>query len=102
MLIDIAIPLAILTMIMTIPLFLSYNIKYVVFPEGLTFGLLYFWGLASVGLVPILLIVEILVLTNILRSSEIYGRSRRLRYTFVAISLALTSYTVFLVVRKLG
>lgn len=97
---DNAIPLAVLTMIMSVPLFLSYNIKYIIFPKGLPFAFLYFWGLASVPAVPILLVLEIVVLSNLLGFTEIGGRSRELAYTIVAIFAAVASIAVFLIVRN--
>lgn len=94
-----SIPLAIFTMIMSIPLFLSYNIKHLVFPKGLLFAWLFFWGLASVSLVPILLILEIVVLSNLLASTEASDWSRQLTYTVLAIFVSIASIGVFLFVR---
>src|SRR5215813_14238064 len=99
---DNAIPLAVLAIIMSIPLLLSYNIKYIIFSQGLPFAFLYFWGLASVVLVPILLLLEIVVLGNLLGSTEIRGGSRELTYTLVAIFAAVASIAVFLIVRNLS
>jgi hypothetical protein len=51
-------PLAFLTALMSIPLLLSYQIKYQRFPEGLPYLFLYFGGLTSVFLTPALLVFE--------------------------------------------
>ena len=87
---------------MSIPLFLSYNVKYFVFPEGLPFAFLYVWFLASVFFVPILLLLEIVVLGNLLGFTEIRRKARALTYTLVAIFAAVTSIAAFLVVRNLS
>jgi hypothetical protein len=36
--------IAVLTVVMSVPLLLSYNIKYQKFPHGLHYLFLYFWG----------------------------------------------------------
>jgi len=66
MLVENSIALAIITIIMSIPLFLSYNIKHVLFPEGLPFVFLFSWGLLSVFLVD----------SNILQSTTISTSKR--------------------------
>lgn len=101
-LIENSIMLAIITIIMSIPLFLSYNIKHVVFPEGLPFVILFSWGLVSVFLVPILLLVEIGVLCSLLLSSELSVGSTQVAYTSFAIFVAAGSIAVFLFVRIAG
>jgi hypothetical protein len=102
MLIENSRALAIVTMIMSLPLFLSYNIKYAVFPEGLLFAYLFFWGLASVPLVPTLLLVEIVVLCNLMVSPNVRPGSVQVIYTLSAIFLATASIVVFLYVRSLS
>ena len=95
-----AIPLSIVTILMSIPLFLSYYIKYVKFPEGFPFIFFFTWGLVSVPLVPILLVFEIVVLGNLLGSARLENRSRVLAFTLVATLSAVTSIIVFLIVRN--
>jgi hypothetical protein len=53
--------IALATILMSIPLLLSFNIKYQWFPRGLGYALLFFWGLVSVIAVPILLAVGIVL-----------------------------------------
>ncbi len=84
---------------MSIPLLLSYNIKNLVFPEGLLFAWLFFWSLASVPLVPILLVIEIVVLTKLRASRQTASCVRQLTCTVVAIIVSLASIAVFLIVR---
>ena len=88
-------------MIMSVPLLLSYNIRYVVFPEGLSFALLYFWGLISVFVVPILFLIEVILVWRLARSSEKSDRKSKLQYSFAAMSVAFVSFVVFLIVRTL-
>jgi hypothetical protein len=97
-----AIPLAIVTVFMSISLFLSYNIKYVIFPVGFPFILLFTWGLVSVPLVPILLLLEFVVLSNLLGSADIASRSRELTFTLIAILMGAVSIIVFLIVRNMS
>jgi hypothetical protein len=47
------------TIFMSVPLLLSFNIKYQWFPEGVGYLLLFYWGLLSVFVVPILLAIGI-------------------------------------------
>jgi len=91
--------LAIITVIMSIPLFLSYNIKHVLFPEGLPFVFLFSWGLVSVFLVPILLLIEIVVLWTLLQSPGDNLGSIHVMYTICSICVAILSIAVFYVVR---
>lgn len=98
-LIDNSMTIAIITMIMSIPLFLSYNIKHVVFPEGLTFVFFFSWGLVSVPTVPILLLIELVVLRHLLAYPEATAGSAQVIYTACAIFVAIAAIAVFLFVR---
>jgi hypothetical protein len=71
-------PVTLLTMFMSIPLFLSFNIKYQWFPQGTAYALLYFWGLLSVLVVPALLLLEIILLIYIHLTSTQRGNQSRL------------------------
>ena len=93
--------LSIFTMVMSIPLFLSYQIKYVLFPAGFPFVFFFSWRLVSVPLVPILLLLEILVLGQMLLGpARIGSLARELVFTFAAIFTAVASIIVFLIVRS--
>jgi len=98
---DNSLPLVILTIVMSVPLLLSYNIRYVIFPEGLPFAILYAWGLVSVFVVPILFLTEVILVWRLARSSETSDRKSKLKYSFAAMSVAFISLVVFLVVRAL-
>lgn len=83
---------------MSIPLLLSYNIKYLVFPSGYPYVILYTWGLFSVLIVPILLIVECVVTFRIVTQ---YVAEQRgfLLWNILAMSIAVIAELTFIVVR---
>ena len=62
--------IALLTILVSIPLLLSYNIKYFKFPEGLPYLFLYFGGIFSVFLTPVLLLISVITTIRILMSSN--------------------------------
>ena len=84
---------------MSIPLILSYNIKYVVFPEGWPYIMLYTWGLLSVIIVPILLLAECLIIIRILTSQYIVRGRPSFIWHILAITIALISELIFLMVK---
>jgi hypothetical protein len=90
--------LPIITIAMSIPLLLSYNIKHLVFPDGYAYVILYTWGLSSVLIVPILLIVECVVTFRIVTQ---YVAEQRgfLVWNILAISIAVIAELTFIVVR---
>jgi hypothetical protein len=85
---------------MSIPLFLSYNIKYFVFPEGMPYVLLFTWGLLSVIAVPILLFIECFVTLRIVKSAYIANKKSLLVVNVVAIIIASIAGLIFVVVRN--
>lgn len=90
--------LPVATITMSIPLFLSYNIKYFVFPEGVPYVLLFTWGLLSVIAVPILLFIECVVTFRIVKSSYIADKGSLLILNTVAITVASIAGIIFLIV----
>ena len=92
--------LPVATITMSIPLFLSYNIKYGVFPEGYPYVLLFTWGLVSVIAVPILLLIECFVTVLIFKSEYIANKKSLLIVNVVAIIIASIAGLIFVVVRN--
>jgi hypothetical protein len=84
---------------MSVPLLLSYNIKYFVFPEGYPYVILYTWGLLSVLLVPLLLLVECVLTFRILASRGITRRPSSIIWDILAISIASIAELIFIIVR---
>jgi hypothetical protein len=62
--------LAIATIVMSIPLLLTYNVKYQKFPEGLLYFLLFFWWLLSFWVVPVLTLVGVVLTVSFVTSSD--------------------------------
>jgi hypothetical protein len=62
--------IALATAVMSIPLLLSYNIKYQKFPQGLPYLFLYFWGLFSGFATPVLLLLSAVTTIRIVTSSD--------------------------------
>lgn len=90
-----------ITIAMSIPLLLSYNIKHLVFPAGYPYVVLYTWGLMSVLIVPILLLVECVVTFRIVVASEyIADRTSALFWNILAISIASIAELTFIIVRS--
>ncbi len=85
---------------MSIPLFLSYNIKYGVFPDGMPYVLLFTWGLLSVIAVPILLFIESVVIFRIVKSSDIADKKSLLILNAVAMTIASIAGLIFVIVRN--
>lgn len=92
--------LALLTVVMSIPLLLSYNIKYQKFPEGLAYGLLFYWGLLSVFVVPVLLILGLVTSTRIFVSSEASSKSSLLAWNLSGILVGAIAEVVFMAARN--
>ena len=59
-----------LTVVTSIPLLLSFNIKYAGFPQGLPYVFLYFGGLLSVFVTPALVLLGLVTTIRIWLSSE--------------------------------
>jgi uncharacterized BrkB/YihY/UPF0761 family membrane protein len=91
--------LATMTTVMSIPLLLSYNIKYFAFPKGYPYVVLYTWGLLSVLVIPGLLIGEFIAIHRILTSQSVAKKRASLVWNILAMSLAAISEVVFLIVR---
>ena len=87
---------AVATIIMSIPLLLSFNIKYQWLPSGdvwgYVYGCLFFWGLLSIWTVPFLL-AALIVLTLRIRNRSI------LTLNFWGIAIALLAEIIFIAAR---
>jgi hypothetical protein len=87
-----------LTVVMSIPLLLSYNIKYQKFPEGFAYVCLYFWGLASVFVTPALLGLG-LVNTVRIRTSPGTNSPSLLSWNLAGMFVGVVAEIVFLLAR---
>jgi hypothetical protein len=92
--------LPIITIAMSIPLLLSYNIKHFAFPAGYPYVVLYTWGLLSVLIVPILLLIECVVTFRILFSQYVGHRRSALFWNILALGVASIAELTFIIVRN--
>jgi hypothetical protein len=92
--------IAIATIVMSIPLLLTYNLKYQIFPEGMPYFLLFFWWLLSMYLVPVLLVVGIVLTISLVRSSDV-SRRALLRWNLPAISVGAVAEVIVVVVGRM-
>jgi hypothetical protein len=53
--------LAMITIVMSVPLLLSYNLKFGPFPVGLLYAAVWSWAVISYFMVPVLLVLECVV-----------------------------------------
>ncbi len=90
--------LSAVTILLCIPLFLTYPIKHTLFRPGYLFVTLYSAGLLSVLMVPVLLVVELVFLMLSFRQG---GRVGDKRWHFVGVVTALSAEVVFLIGRQL-
>ena len=89
-----------LTLLMSIPLLMSYNVKYGVFPHGLSYLLFWAWALISVWFVPVLLIVELVQFLRFLKDPTKRRLGGRLQWHLAALCVAIVGEITFLVVRS--
>jgi hypothetical protein len=86
---------ALATIVMSIPLLLTFNIKYQWFPEGLLYEILFFWLiLLSIWVVPVLLLI-LIVLGLLMVRSKASDRSA-LRWVLWGIAIGLIAEVIFL------
>jgi hypothetical protein len=90
--------LSALTVLMSIPLLLSYNIKYQWF-LAIGYGLLFFWGLLSVFVVPILLLMGLTITFLIVKSSH-ESKPDLLRWNLAGVFLAVVAELIFIAARN--
>lgn len=90
--------IALLTVVMSIPLLLSYSIKYGWFPQGLPFLFLFFWGLLSVWVVPLLLVVDLAFVLWISGSSDV-SKKPFLRWNLLGLAIAVMAELMFVAAR---
>ena len=92
--------IALATSIISIPLLLSYNIKYQKFPEGLPYFFLYFWGLLSVLVTPVLLLLSVVTTVRIVISSNPANRSRSVAWNLFGILVGAVAEIIFIAARN--
>ncbi|MGA9978737.1 MAG: hypothetical protein WBQ08_08890 [Candidatus Sulfotelmatobacter sp.] len=90
--------LALVTMVMSVPLLLSYNLKFGPFPRGLVYALAWSWSVVSYFAVPALLATECVVTGWIVLKRTGTERSAVLPWHILAILLAILGETVAIVV----
>lgn len=87
------------TILMSMPLLLSWNLKFGPFPTGPLYATLWSWSLLSYFLVPVLLAIEaVLVGRSVLRS---HRPLRNQRFHVLAISIAAIGEILAIVVSRL-
>lgn len=89
--------LPILAMFFSIPLFFTYPIKHVLFPEGLLFVFMYSWGLLSAIAVPILLLVELIVSFRLVISVPALSHNSLWSWHGAAILSCIVAELIFLI-----
>ena len=79
---------------MNVPLLLSSNIKHQKFPQGLPYLFLYFWGLLSVFVTPVLLLVSVITTIRIFMSSNPPNRSSPLAWNLFGVLVGMVAEVV--------
>jgi hypothetical protein len=92
--------LALFTMVMCLPLLLSYNVKFGPFPSGLVYALAWSWSVISYFSVPPLLAAECIVTGWIVLKTRGVDRATLLPWHILAILLAILGETVAVVVSR--
>jgi len=92
--------IALLTVVMSIPLLLSFNIKYVWFPQGLTYLFLYFWGLLSVFVTPALLLLGFAATIRIWLSSEEPNKTYLFTWNSLGLLVGVIAEVIFVAARN--
>lgn len=80
--------LAVVTIVMSLSLLLSYGVNRDSFPEGRVFAFVYFWVLLSVWIVPVLLIAELVVVVRLV-SIDLVNRQSLLIWNVLALLVGL-------------
>jgi 4-amino-4-deoxy-L-arabinose transferase-like glycosyltransferase len=89
-----------LTVVTTIPLLLSFNIKYSWFPQGLPYVFLYFGGLLSVFVTPALLLLGFVPMIRIWLSSERSDKISLFGWNALALSAGVIAEVNFMAARN--
>ena len=92
--------IALVTVVMSIPLLLSYSIKYQYFPNGLPYLVLFFWGLLSVYATPALLLLSVITTIRIGISSNQSTRSSSLAWNLSGILVGVVAEVIFIAARN--
>ena len=94
--------IASLTVVMSIPFLLSFNIKYVWFPQGLPYVFLYSWGLLSVFVTPALVLLGFVTTIRIWLSSEGSSKSSLIAWNSLGLFVRVIAEVIFFVARNSG
>jgi Na+/H+-dicarboxylate symporter len=89
--------ISVTTAIASIPLILSFNIKYQWFPRA-GYAYLFFAGLLSVLVVPLLLVIGLVIAVANLRSTNQWRRAN-LRWNLIGVLIAVVAEIIFLAAR---
>jgi len=94
--------IALLTVVMSIPLLLSFNIKYVWFPQGLPYIFLYSWGLLSVFVTPALVLLGFVTTIRIWHSSEASNKTSLFAWNSLGMFVGVIAEVIFIAARNSG
>lgn len=93
--------LAIVTIVMSVPMLLSYNLKFGPFPPGIIYAAVWSWAIVSYFLLPVLLVVEFGFAAWV--AFRTVGPERKvLSWHIVAILIAVAAETTAIFVRRLA
>lgn len=92
--------LAVSTIVMSLPLLLSYNLKFGPFPSGIIYALAWSWSVVSYLAVPALLAAECIVTGWIVSKTRGVDRATLLPWHILAILLAILGETIAIVVGR--
>ena len=90
--------LPIVTIIMSVPLLLSYGFKHQLWPEGFFFGFMYFWLLISTLTVPVLLLIEIIITALIFKSEHTSNQRHLFKWHLLGLTIALVAELIWIIV----
>jgi hypothetical protein len=87
--------LAATTIVVSLSLLLSYGINRNWFPEGPVFVVIYFWVLAMIWVVPLLLVTEAIVVVRLIYSETTDRRSLLVWNVLALVAGVIVCLTVF-------
>jgi hypothetical protein len=92
--------IALLTVVMSIPLLLSFNIKYGWFPQGLPYVFLYSWGLLSVFVTPALVLLGFVTTIRIWLSPDGSNRTSLFAWNSLGLFVGVIAEALFIAARN--
>lgn len=92
--------IALLTVVTSIPLLLSFNIKHVWFPQGLPYLFLYFGGLLSVFVTPAFAVLGFVTTIRIWLTSERSNNTSLFGWNSLGLFAGIIAEVIFVAARK--